>query len=167
MAELIAYVNNDVCLSTKKGHYRIPLEDVVAIEVPVCTGVLYPDHYFLVKYTNNQQLVVHGGDEESITEAFDLLLAHWESFNRHNRVYENSNAPAKTTKLPNSRVMIQWGGNTVVVYLAEIEGMKETGKGLVVHYHGKDSITFMSEKPANISTLRSGIESYLNEVKFV
>lgn len=167
MAELIPYANNDVCLTTQKGHYRIPLEDVVAIEVPTCMGVLYPDHYFLVKYNGNQQLLVRDADEVAITEAFDLLLAHWESFNRHNRVYENSNSAAKTTKLSNSRAMVQWGGNTVVIYLAEIEGMKETGKGLVVNYHGKSPITFMSEKPSLISTLRSGIESYLNEVKFV
>lgn len=161
MAELIPYANNDVCLTTKKGHYRIPLENVVAIEVPACMGVLYPDHYFLVKYSGNQQLLVHDADEMGITETFDLLLAHWESFNRHNRVYENSSTPAKTTLLANSRVLVEWGGNTVVVYLAEIEGMKETGKGLVVNYHGKNSITFMSEKPTMISTLRSGIESYL------
>lgn len=167
MAEITAYVNNDVCLSTGKGNYRIAFDDLLAIESPKTTGMFNPDFSFSLKFLGNRYLEIYDTTMEDLTQGYELLLAHWESFNRHNRVFENSNGPGKTSKLSDGRILVNWGGNQVIIYLSDLEGVKNIGKGLRIFYHTRQPTTFLSEKPENINLLQSGLETHIREVKVV
>lgn len=167
MAEIIPYLNGDVCLVTGVASYRISLDEVVAINRPVSSGLLKPEYSFSVIYANNQRITVYSIDAEESAGSHEVLMAHWESFNRHNNLYENSSEVPVTYALSGYRIQVTWGGNTVIVYLKDLAGIKLVSKGLVVHYHGKAPTTFQSENPAYLTRLQNGLEKHLREVVFV
>lgn len=167
MAEIIPYLNGDVCLLTGIASYRVSLDEIVAINRPISSGLLKPEYSFAVLYANLQRITVYGVDSEETSATYELLMAHWESFNRHNNLYENSSEPPVTYALSGYRVQVTWGGSVVIVYLKELAGIKLVGKGLVVNYHGKAATIFQSENPAYLTRLQSGIEKHLREVVFV
>lgn len=165
MSELVAFSNKSIILTTGKGSYSIFLPDVVSVEEAFETGFVRVEGAFTVRLVKGGQVVVYAIDAEEATAARETLMGYWDSYLRHNEVYENSSQPPKTTLLKGNRLQVTWGGNTVVLRLNELEGLKLDNKSLRAIYPD-DCVIFASDMTAFLATLKSGIEAYLKGVEF-
>lgn len=165
MSDIVIYANDDLSVTTGSGTYRVELSRLVSVGEVRESNFLQNDASFSLFYPGPSPVPIVSPNKDIAQGVREIILAHWDSYLRHRNVYENSSSPPKTTLLDSDRFLVEWGGNTVIVYCRELDGIKDSGTHLLLNYRDGSTVTFMSTDREYLDRLHSGIKSQLQNTK--
>lgn len=165
MFVLTSHSNGLLSIDSPGNHTLIDFKLLTGMNL-YSSGSIIRSHTLNVDYRGGETVRIHyTGNIEVINDLLEKIRIQWNEYKRFLGVYENSSENPVVIPTADSKAIIYWGANTVLVPLKEFVGLTLFPKTLVINLTGSyEPITFISDRNDYLTVIRKGLEEQLKRM---